>query len=204
MCSETTNYSPLMMRNVEQININHNLSIYIPYIPVNHASEEYIKFIFKTLNIAIISRVDFLDHKNCIDKMAFIHIKLWHTNIIVEHLQEKILDQNQEARIVYDDPYYWILLPNKRPIPENYAVHLYNLEKSVSELNQSMIEKISNLETSVKEMQCYLNNNDNDNDNDNDNRNLFVNNSCCGAVSGAWNPSGEPTINNNVSPLANQ
>jgi len=198
MCSETTNYSPLMMRNIDYVTINHNLSIYIPHILAKHASEEYIKYIFKTLNIATINRVDFLDHKNSIDKIAFIHIKLWYSNIIVEHLQEKIMDQNQNARIVYDDPHYWILLPNKRPVPQNYAEHLCNLEKSVSELNQSMIEKISNLETSVKEMQCYLNNDNNNN------MNLFVNNSCCGAVSAAWNPCGEPTIDTESSPLANQ
>ena len=209
MCSETANYSLDMMQFNAQPIVNSGLSIYIPYIAHNNANEEYIKYVFKVLNISEVSRVDFQDHGNQVDKIAVVHMKQWYTNVVVEHLQEKIMDNNQEARIIYNDPDYWILLPNKRSIPENYDEHLSNLQNTVFDSNKAMAERIYSLEqknyaleTTIKEMQWCINLHDvnirylvDQNtsklpDNSIENNNNLTNNSCCGAVSDAWNPYG--------------
>jgi len=210
MCSETANYSPIMMRIIQQQTVNPKLSIYIPHITHHNATEEFIKYIFKTLNIADVNRVDFQDHINQVDKIAFVHMNQWYTNVVVEHLQSKIIDDNQEARIVYDDPNYWILRPNKQVNLNNYLEDLSKLQTIVVDSNKIMTEQIYSLEqkntvleNTVKEMQWWINLHDanikylttqNQSDQTNNTNNtLFTNNSCCGAVSDAWNPSGEPT-----------
>ena len=44
---------------------------------------------------------------------AYIHFHAWHNNHATVNLQARVLDPAQEARIVYDDPWYWIVLENK-------------------------------------------------------------------------------------------
>ena len=104
-------------------NINSDLSIYIPRVFEN-ITEDRIKEVFLTLCIGDVSRVDFVVRpENGVDQyttnMAFIHFNTWYDNITTEHLQERIYDHDREARIVYEDPYYWVLLPNTNPRTEN-------------------------------------------------------------------------------------
>ncbi len=103
--------------------INPELSIYIPRVFEN-ITEDRIKEVFQSLDIGDVSRVDFVERpENGVDQyttyMAFIHFNTWYDNITTEHLQERIIDHELEARLVYDDPYYWLLLPNTNPRTEN-------------------------------------------------------------------------------------
>ena len=149
-------------------NIDKTLSVYIPYVANEDANTEYIKNRFNTLNLGIVKRVDFqpnysVHSKNSIGKKAFVHM-VWFDNISVEHLQEKIMNGGYiEARIIHDDPRFWVLKRNKRPIPENYAEQLANLQKSVFETNkqfteniQSLEQKNRNLETTIGYMQWWI------------------------------------------------
>ena len=99
-----------------------NLSIYIPRV-FGNITEDRIKACFRSLNLGEISRVDFVDREASQNdeyktKMAFIHFKEWNDTPCVRNLHEKIMDPKENAKIVYDDPYYWVLLPNKNPKPE--------------------------------------------------------------------------------------
>ena len=152
-----------------QYNVDQTLSVYISYVADEDAREEYIKHIFNSLNLGIVKRVDFqpkysVYSKNSIGKAAFVHMEKWLDNVCVENLQEKIMeDGDKEARIVHDDPRYWVLKRNKRPIPENYAEQLTNLQNSVFETNKQHTERISaleqyntTLETTLGQMQWWI------------------------------------------------
>ena len=156
-----------MDNNTKQYNIDYYLSIYIPHIAYQDANEEYIKNVFLSLNLALVKHVDFQNKysensKDCNSKVAFVYMEYWFNNICVENLQEKIMQDN-DARIVHNDPCYWILKKNKRPIPNNFADELLNLHKYIIEINKQLSERITILQeenktlyNSIQHMQWWI------------------------------------------------
>ena len=93
-----------------------NMSLYIPSVTAS-TTEEQIARVFKSLNIGVVSRVDFVDKDKetelgAVQRMAFIHFDFWYINNTSYHLQERIIEHGQ-GKIVYNDPYYWIVMENK-------------------------------------------------------------------------------------------
>ena len=139
--------------------IDQNLSVYIPFVAHENASEEYIKKVFSYLDIGSVKRVDFqpkytLYSNNPVGKIAFVHMVKWNENTCVENLQDRIMgDQEQmDARIVHDDPHYWILKRNNRPIPENYAENAAKLMARIDCLEKKNVE----FETAIGHMQWWI------------------------------------------------
>jgi hypothetical protein len=89
------------------------MSLYIPRVFIN-ITEERIMNIFWKLNIGKVSRADFVlkDGKSGQYYSVFVHFEYWFMNSTAAHLQERILDPNQDAKIVYDEPWYWVVLQN--------------------------------------------------------------------------------------------
>jgi hypothetical protein len=56
------------------------------------------------------------DKKNKKFYAAYIHFKHWFDNTAARNFQSRVLNPAKEARIVYDDPWYWIVLPYKNLI----------------------------------------------------------------------------------------
>ena len=72
---------------------------------------------FENLRIGNVKRVDFV-HKRSSNgdfNAAYIHFNYWCDNVAACNFQERVLNPNTEARIVYDEPWYWIVLENKVP-----------------------------------------------------------------------------------------
>jgi hypothetical protein len=88
------------------------LSIYIPFVLSNWASPHQIADIFYRLNIGVVKRVDFT-RQHSGGYQARVYFAYWFNNQITYNLQEQILKPDG-AKIVYDDPRYWRLLPNNR------------------------------------------------------------------------------------------
>lgn len=116
------------------------MSLYVPYV-ISSTNEEQIKNIFLALNIGMVSRVDFVERENDYTKcMAFIHFEYWFVNDTSYHIQERIQNTGT-SRIVYNDPYYWIIMENKNPRTQNEVF----LEKQVATLNN----RVQYLETVI-------------------------------------------------------
>jgi archaellum component FlaC len=91
-----------------------NLSVYIPHVFLN-ITEERIKYIFHTLELGDVSSVDFIRKQGKYGNnfhAAYIHFNYWYNTISSRNLQERILNPTKEARIVYDDPWFWLVLEN--------------------------------------------------------------------------------------------
>ena len=123
-----------------------NMSLYIPSVTAS-TTEEQIARVFKSLNIGVVSRVDFVDKDKetelgAVQRMAFIHFDFWYINNTSYHLQERIIDHGQ-GKIVYNDPYYWIVMENKTPRSKTEV----ELEKQVAALQSRIVylEKILSL-----------------------------------------------------------
>jgi hypothetical protein len=92
-----------------------NYSIYIPRV-FNNIPNQKIVDSFERYDIGTISSID-VKRKTGLDgscyKVVFIHFSYWNEyNSAAINLRERIENPDKEARLIYDDPWYWILLPN--------------------------------------------------------------------------------------------
>jgi hypothetical protein len=93
-----------------------NLSLYIPHIFANFNKEDIVdvfenqQYIGKVKSIDLIPKIS---KNNTNYNAAYVHFDLWYDTKATRNLQERILDDTKEARIVYEDPWYWIVLENK-------------------------------------------------------------------------------------------
>jgi hypothetical protein len=121
---------------------NKTLSLYIPRVLDIWASVEAISPIFKQLDIGDISRIDFVEKQSdngIVYYQAFIYFSEWYDTNSARNLQKRIMNYDEDpdnfsaARIVYDDPWYWLLFANKKPVTEverDLRQRLQNAEQS--------------------------------------------------------------------------
>jgi hypothetical protein len=92
-----------------------NISLYIPHIFANF-SKEYVAKVFEDNEIGQVKNIDFVSkigHDGKPFNAAYIHFDHWINNISAHNFQDRVIDQNKEARIMYEDPWFWIVLENK-------------------------------------------------------------------------------------------
>lgn len=137
-------------QNVENQNIHFNtmstqnsevaapLSVYIPRV-FNNISADRIAQVFQNLGLGRVHHVDFVPRVDCNEaKMAFVHFEYWNTNNpACEHLIGRIQDPAKEARVVYEDPYYWLVLPNHNDSASN-MYNSYNMRREINHLNNTI------------------------------------------------------------------
>lgn len=67
------------------------------------------------LELGDVSSVDFIRKQGKYGNnfhAAYIHFNHWYNGVAAQNLKERILNPGKEARIVYDDPWFWIVLEN--------------------------------------------------------------------------------------------
>ena len=120
---------------------DNKLSLCIPRVVSEWANKELIMNKFQSLNIGTINRVDFVEKSSANGikyYMAFLHFEQWEDNQATRNIQYKILNEDTSARLVYDEPWYWILLKNNNPISDEEAAlqeRVTQLEQQVANLN---------------------------------------------------------------------
>ena len=113
------------------------LSLYIPII-AESISEEYIKKMFKTHNIGIILRVDFVKNLVKNRREAFVHFDEWYNSEESKKMKEDILNPNTKTRFIYNEAgKFWPLLINK------------NAHKRIDNPNYEVLNK-SEIKTAYK------------------------------------------------------
>lgn len=139
------------------------LSVYIPII-IGNISQDKIINLFKKLDIGLVSRVDFVNKfnkKGKLVKEAFIHFEKWYNTASAENLQARIKDPNINAKLVYDDPKYWPILPAHNPAQEQpkhikeqnvLSTHENGWKAIRSEYLDSMYTRIRSLEEVIKKL----------------------------------------------------
>ena len=91
-----------------------NISVYIPHVFANIIKQQ-IEEVFENLKIGKVKNIDLISKKGKTElyNSAYIHFEYWYDNTAAHNFRERVLNPNKEARIVYDDPWYWIVLENK-------------------------------------------------------------------------------------------
>ena len=109
-----------------------NLSVFITRIHREDANVDYIKRIFYEQEIAYVRRIDFIKRHdgNVPYYQAKIYFHYWFKNQVAYNLQQRILAPgNYGGRVVYADPWYWIVLKNNNPMTEMELCVNERLEK---------------------------------------------------------------------------
>lgn len=123
-----------------------NISLYIPHVFSNFTSE-YIANIFESMDIGKVNHVDLvakIDKHGKAYNSAYIHFEYWFSGTVAQNFQERVVDPNKEARIIYDDPWYWIVMENtaKKHTPGERKMRI-NLS-SESENQEILIKELHN------------------------------------------------------------
>ena len=98
---------------------NKTMSLHIPHVYKN-VTENMMKETFLKWNLGKVNHVDFISKKGKQYNMAFVHFDEWlEDSLNAVHMQERIKDPSKVAKLVYDDPKYWILCEYK-PEPNDF------------------------------------------------------------------------------------
>jgi hypothetical protein len=95
--------------------IDQSLSLFIPRVFPN-ITQERIMSICYVLGLGDVKRVDRVLKQDANGNeyySVYIHFERWYETNAVANFQERVTNPDKEARIVYDDPWYWIVLANK-------------------------------------------------------------------------------------------
>ena len=117
-----TNTNTKMFSTNVNANVNANktqdmgrLSLYIPHV-FNNFNEAYIAKVFEKLSLGRVSRVDLIAKLGRNGKpynVAYVHFEEWFDNSSARNFQALVKDPEREARLIHDEPWYWIVLENK-------------------------------------------------------------------------------------------
>ena len=139
-----------------------NISLYIPRVFINFFKCD-IAMIFESLSIGKVKNIDLVlkmgkDGKEY--NSAYIHFEYWYDNVAAINFQDRVLDPNQEARLIYDEPWYWIVLENKAkkfiPGEKKARINLGDLNEKNEKLNimceskDFVIEEEKNYDACIK------------------------------------------------------
>ena len=122
---------------------NNKLSLFIPRVVPEWASREMIADKFKMLDIGTISRVDFHEKSSANGVkyyQAFLHFEMWEDNAATRNIQARIYNSEQCARLIYDDPWYWILLKNNNPLTQEEVAVNAALQERVVALEEQIVQ----------------------------------------------------------------
>jgi hypothetical protein len=163
-------------------NIDQDLILYIPYIS-KEIGTDYISKLFNRLSIADVQYIHF-ENIDMLHNSATIYMNSWYHTQCVENLQEKINNSTTEARVIYDDPAYWVLYNNANCYTAiSLADRLNILEENLVTANSVIKTQTDEVIRLSKKIEDFNNNSIRTK------RHYYKNNSCCGAASDAWIPS---------------
>jgi hypothetical protein len=131
-----------------------NISLFIPHIFANYRKEDVIK-VFEDKQIGKVNHIDYIKKfNNGTDYYAaYIHFDFWYENSESVKLNKDVLDPKKEARIMYEEPWYWIVLENKTPQKMNIKSGDRKLRIDIKGLSSSSAVPISTPKSDV-ELTC--------------------------------------------------
>ena len=148
--------------------LDSKLSLYIPRITPDWADEDAIAEQFHNQDVGYVERVDLIHKVGTNGKeyfQAFIHFDHWYETSVAYNIQERIndADSNRQARLVYDDPWYWMLLRNTKPRTEaerRLEARILILEKALADSTANMYgwaaKQFESVEINIDSLKCRL------------------------------------------------
>jgi len=114
-------------------------SILIPHVWGNISSDYIASIITKQL-FGTVGRIDMIPRDNSNGKesnMVFIHMNEWYQNTAAQNLRNRIM-RGHEGRIVYDDPWHWIVVKARNPRVDGV---LNQIDRKISNKKPRMMDQ---------------------------------------------------------------
>lgn len=92
-----------------------NISLFVPHVYSNFTSAKVME-VFNGLQIGEVKSVDLVSKMGSDSKhynAVYVHFKTWYDTKVARDFQERLLDPTKEVKVMYDHPWYWIVLENK-------------------------------------------------------------------------------------------
>ena len=134
------------------------MSLFIPRVFSNITKDR----IHNTMEMNLLGKVKRVDLVNKIDdkgkayNSAYIHFHYWYNSIIVENFQERIRNPEKQARIVYEDPWYWIIIENYNTNTNTNINSKKKYNKSHTIKNNTPIDENTYFENHTHDVDCQF------------------------------------------------
>ena len=131
--------------------INQRLSLVIPRVFPQWVDEAKIIKIFRDQKLGEIFKVNIVrmpDEKgrNHPIYKAYLYFSVWYESIIVANFQDRIYGKDKQARVVYDDPWFWTVFKNTE------RVKLSQADKRMMRINLETYKENERLTRTIREM----------------------------------------------------
>jgi hypothetical protein len=131
--------------------VNQHLSLVIPRIFPKWVDEEKIIKIFREQKLGEIFKVSIVrmpNKKGCKYPIykAYVYFSVWFESIITQNFQDRIYSKKRQARVIYDDPWYWTVFENTE------HVRLSNADKRMKRISLEMYKEDARLTRTIREM----------------------------------------------------
>jgi hypothetical protein len=131
--------------------VNQSLSLYIPHVFLNYTAED-IANVFEGHGYGKVRHVDLVPKPATETSKpynaAYVHFVRWNETSTVANFQERVTNPDKKAHLVYDDPWYWIVLENKtrRHIPSERQQRIYVPENQTESDESKQEEFLQDIE----------------------------------------------------------
>jgi hypothetical protein len=131
--------------------INQRLSLVIPRVFPQYIDEGKIIKIFRDQKLGEIFKVNIVrmpDEKgrNHPIYKAYLYFSVWFESIIAQNFQDRIYGKHRQARVVYDDPWYWTVFQNTE------RVKLSKADKRIMRISLETYKEDARLTRTIREM----------------------------------------------------
>jgi hypothetical protein len=149
--------------------VSQTLSLMIPRIFPQWVDEQKIIDIFHKQQLGRVYKVSIIRMPDSKKRaypiyQAFVYFSAWYNNDIAYNFQQRIFGSNAQARVVYDDPWYWVAFENtKKRLSNNdkriirVAYQTYLAEQVIIEQNDRIrtLENYCKIETTFNQEWRY-------------------------------------------------
>ena len=103
-------------------------SIFIPRVFANITKERITHIVENVVPLGGVDRVDIVEIDEKTNRV-WIHFTHWYDTEFVNEFKKLLLDETKQAKIVYDDPWFWIVLKNTHRIANGQPKIRIDLEE---------------------------------------------------------------------------
>lgn len=132
--------------------INQNLSLYIPHV-FNNITDDRIRKIFMDQELGEVSRIDKVarvDKNGKNYNSVYIHFNSWTESTSVNNFQARVMNPEKNARIIYDDPWHWIVLENTGAKHDSGARKVCIDVEEEKQIEQSVKEPLHDIDANME------------------------------------------------------
>jgi len=133
--------------NKAKVVVDQGLSLIIPRVFPQYIDEQGMIDTFEQQKLGRVYKVNMI-HMNSESRRrghpmykAIVYFSAWYDNVIAYNFQQRIFNQG-DARVVYDDPWFWVAMENKEQRLSNNDKRIMRVAYQ-NYLNEQKLEKMS-------------------------------------------------------------